>query len=103
MKRQATRGGNDDLEENNFEGDDYINFISWFGCPPNKRVKAKSTIAVDFFKELRKVANPRNGQVKLPQDMTFWQPGDGGNILSIVKHPLVIAFEDWVPTEPMDE
>ena len=101
--KQATRGGNEDHEENTFEGDEYINFISWFGCPPNQRVKAKSTIAVDFFKELRRVADSRTGRVKLPQDMTFWHPGDGGNILSIVKHTLVIAFDDWVSTEPMDE
>ena len=97
------RGGFNNPEEDVFDGDDYINSISWFGCAPNSGVAAESTIAVDFFKELRRVANPRNGQVKLPHDMLTWHPGNGGNMLQQVKQPLLIAFDNWVPTGPINE
>ena len=97
------RGGFNNAEEDAFDGDDYINSISWFGCAPNAGVDANSTISVDFFKELRRVANPRNGQVKLPHDVLTWHPGNGGNMLQQVKQPLIIAFDNWVPTEPVDQ
>ena len=76
------RGGgglNNDGEDELYEKD-YINSIAWFGCAPNGGVDAKSTIAVDFFKELRRVAEPR-GRVKLPHDMFTWHPGKGGEML----------------------
>ena len=73
-------GGNKNSEEDPFGGED-INSISWFGCAPNSGVAAESDIAIEFFKELRRVANPENGQVKLPHDMLTWHPGNGGNML----------------------
>ena len=97
------RGGFNNPEEVAFDGDDYINSISWFGCAPNAGVDANSTISVDFFKQLRRVADPSNGQVKLPHDLLTWHPGNGGNMIQQVKQPLIIAFDDWVPTQPMDK
>ena len=42
---------------------DYHNFILWFGCPAGSSVDAKSTIAVDFFEELKNKARPSDGTV----------------------------------------
>ena len=75
------RGGFNNEDKDEFYEKDYINSIAWFGCAPNKGVDAKSTIAVDFFKELRRVANPMNGRVKLPDDMIYWHPGKDGEML----------------------
>ena len=83
-----------------FESNDYINYIFWFGCAPNSGVDANSTIAIDFFKELRRVANPADGTVILPHDMLTWHPGNGGNMLHQFKYPLVITFDDWIPIVP---
>ena len=44
------RGSGDPPEDNlDMDMDDYVNFVFWFGCPPNSGVSATSTIAVDFF------------------------------------------------------
>ena len=59
---------------------------------------ANSDIAVEFFKELRSVANPAGGTVTLPNDMQYWSPGDSGNILFKIRNPLKLFFDDWIPT-----
>ena len=41
--------------------DDKANHIFWFGCEPNRGVSAKSTIAVEFFNELKERALPESG------------------------------------------
>ena len=48
----AMRGGAEPGEKAE-EAEDYCNFSIIFGCPPNSGVSASSTIAVDFFKQLR--------------------------------------------------
>ena len=75
-----------------------MNHIFWFGCQENSGVSANSDIAVEFFKEMRRVANPADGSVTLPDNMTYWEPGDGGNILFKCKNPLKLFFDDWIPT-----
>ena len=97
----AMRGGkndNDNPADDNFEGSDYINYIFWFGCQENSGVSANSDIAVEFFKEMKKVANPADGSVTLPADMTYWDPGDSGNMLFKINNPLKLHFYDWIPT-----
>ena len=86
------------------ETQDYINSITWFGCPPEAGVKAKSTISAEFFKKLKNVANKMTGRVILPDSMLRWQPGNGGNIVPITTQPLEIAFANWKPSqEALDE
>ena len=77
----AMRGGFKSAPDDDFDGDDYINHIFWFGCAENSGVAANSDIAVEFFRQMRKVANPADGSVTLPNDMLYWEPGDGGNML----------------------
>jgi len=63
----AMQGSGDPASEpREIDMDEYVNYIFWFGCPPNSGVSASSTIAVDFFKQLRKVARPYDGSVVLP-------------------------------------
>ena len=95
----AMRGGFEDPSANDGVNEsDYINHIFWFGCQENSGVSANSDIAVEFFRELRRVANPADGSVTLPNDMQYWEPGDSGNILFKIKNPLKLYFSDWIPT-----
>ena len=77
----AMRGGFKSAPDDDFDGDDYINHIFWFGCAENSGVSANSDIAVEFFREMKRVANPADGSVTLPNDMLYWEPGSGGNML----------------------
>ena len=96
------RGGfnNPPADDDDCDADDYINHIFWFGCQENSGVSANSDIAVEFFRELRSVANPADGSVILPNDMQYWNPGDNGNILFKIKNPLKLIFDDWTPVTP---
>ena len=58
----------------------YINYILWFGCPPERRVDAKSTIARDLFIQLKEKARPYDGRVVLPETLMFWHPGNDGEM-----------------------
>ena len=91
------RGNANNPPANDGDESEYMNYIFWFGCQENSGVSANSTIAVEFFKEMKRVANPADGTVELPNDMTYWKPGDGGNIVHRVDFPLRLAFKDWVP------
>jgi len=63
----AMSGSSDpNAEPREIDMDEYVNYIFWFGCPPNSGVSASSTIAVDFFKQLKKVARPHDGSFVLP-------------------------------------
>ena len=96
------RGGfnNPPADDDDCDASDYINHIFWFGCQENSGVSANSDIAVEFFRELRRVANPADGSVILPNDMQYWNPGDNGNILFKIKNPLKLFFDDWTPVTP---
>ena len=64
---QAMRGSGDPPEDDlDMDMEDYVNFVFWFGCPPNSGVSATSTIAVDFFKQLKIEARPHDGTIVLP-------------------------------------
>ena len=91
------RGGFNNPPDDDFDASDYINHIFWFGCQENSGVSANSDIAVEFFREMRRVANPADGSVILPNDMQYWNPGDNGNILFKIKNPLKLFFDDWNP------
>ena len=80
--------------------DDYCNFIFWFGCQPNSGVSAASTIAVDFFKQLKQRARPHDGSVILPNDLLMWNPGDDGEMVPKVKILLELVHDEWEPTGP---
>ena len=77
----AMRGtGNTNQNLQDIDMDDYVNYIFWFGCPPNSGVSANSTIAIDLFKQLKRVARPYDGSVILPLDLLTWHPGDDGEM-----------------------
>ena len=92
------RDDSDGPPPESFESNGNANYIFWFGCQENSGVSANSDIAVEFFRELRRVANPADGSVTLPNDMQYWEPGDSGNILFKIKNPLKLHFDDWEPT-----
>ena len=48
---EAKRGGGNGDEENQEE--DYSNLVLWYGCPPGSQVNADSTLAVDFFDQMK--------------------------------------------------
>ena len=60
------RGAADVEEGIDMSMQDYYNFILWFGCPAGSQVDARSTIAVDFFRELKNNAKSSDGTVLLP-------------------------------------
>ena len=63
------------------------------------KVEAKSDIAIEFFNEMKSIANPADGSVTLPSDMLYWEPGNSGNILPRIRGPLRLQFIDWNPIE----
>ena len=78
------RGNSNNPPANDIDEGEHMNHIFWFGCQENSGVSANSTIAVEFFEEMKRVARPADGTVELPNDMSFWKPGDGGNMILAV-------------------
>ena len=54
------------------------NLIIINGCPPNRAVSARSTIAGEFINNLNDWIDP-NGTIILPGLLRFWQPGNLGD------------------------
>ena len=90
-----SRGGADPPDEVNCDEKDYQNFILWFGCPAGSRVDAKSTIAKDFFIQLKANARPYDGRIVLPLDLMMWHPGNGGEMHQKIKHQLTLMHDNW--------
>ena len=100
----AMRGTGEPPDDNLImDMDDYVNYIFWFGCPPNSGVSASSTIAVDFFKQMKRVARPYDGGVVLPDDLMTWHPGDNGEMQQKYHHTLELVHDDWEPQGPPPE
>ena len=97
---EAMRGGADAPAQDVADLEDYCNYVFVFGCPPNSGVSASSTIAVDFFKQLRNVARPHDGSVVLPLDIMTWTPGDDGELAQKMKMHLELVHDEWEPTGP---
>ena len=94
---EATRGANTEGEMGaaDHEPEDWRNCILTFGCPPNSGVSARSTIAVEFFRRLRYLADPSDGKVRLPSlDFMRWVPGDRGEILCLTSDELCLSHQD---------
>ena len=79
------RGGGE-IEQ---EGDEtaYRNLILFNGCPPNKGVEAKSSIATEFFTKLE-TCTDSNGTIMLPGKLRFWQPGNKGDKVIDIRQDL---------------
>ena len=77
------------------DDEDYHNFILWFGCPAGSGVDATSTIATEFFEELRNKARRSDGSVVLPRDMITSQIGRGGEFIPQVVHQIKLQHKDW--------
>ena len=56
----------------------YRNLIMINGCPPNRGVEAKSSIATELFTKLESCKDS-NGTIVLPGQLRFWQPGNKGD------------------------
>ena len=82
---------------------DHMNHIFWFGCQENGGVSADSTIAVDFFKEVKSVANSADGSVRLPTDMLFWRPGGSGNMINCVQANLKLFLKGYKQQVNLDD
>lgn len=67
----------------------------WFGCVENGGTDAASDMCEQFFIKLREGANPGNGQVKLPDALITWRPGNDGNMIPICKRSLRLCFADY--------
>ena len=95
---RLTRGGAEQAPEPDIdaESDDYRNWILFFGCPPDKGVSARSTIATDFFVQLKQNARAYDGRVVLPINLMTWSPGDDGEMIAKIKHPLQLVHDNWV-------
>jgi len=90
------RGAN--AEENLEETTSPYNFIFYYGCPPNKTVPGKSTLAKAFFAKLNEKADPYYGSVVLPSSISHWHGTDGqANSNSNANTDLLLQFADWQP------
>ena len=49
--------------------------IMILGCPPEGYVEAESKVIVEFFCQLKQLANPLDGKIILPGDLLLWRPG----------------------------
>ena len=84
---EAMRGAADVEESIDMSMQDYHNFILWFGCPAGSQVDARSTIAVDFFRELKNNAKSSDGTVLLPSAMLTSDIGsNGGEMVPKICH-----------------
>lgn len=55
--------------EENAEADSAYQYIFYYGCPPNQTVPGKSTMAKNFFDQLKAKAHPYDGSVILPSSL----------------------------------
>ena len=102
MLSEAMRGGLGEPPgaDIDLDIDDYNQWIIWYGCPAASGVSANSTIAVDFFKEMKKAGRPYDGRVILPHDLMTWHPGDNGEMLQKYKFPLELVHANWESKGP---
>ena len=85
----GSRGGAPGEEEEIDE--DYRNCFITHGCGPNKGVDARSSIAVEYFKRLKKQAKP-DGTTIIPGSLLKWTPGNGGEHGLLYQNDLKLKF-----------
>ena len=93
----AMRGtGGDHGEEIQEDAGDKRNLILVFSCPPDKGTDAASTVTVDLFKTFKRIANPFDGSVLLPNpEFLRWIPGNNGEIYSLTTRDLKLWHSEW--------
>ena len=89
----GSRGGGAGEDEDVDE--DYRNCFITHGCGPNKGVDARSSIAVEYFKRLKKQAKP-DGTTIIPGSLLKWTPGNGGEHLPRCQDDLKLKFQTGV-------
>ena len=68
----------EELKWQDYQNSGNCNYIAFFGCPPTKKVPAKSTLACSFFEQLKMKASAREDRmVYIPQDITMFNGSDG--------------------------
>ena len=93
------RGNSEHPPDNDMDDvNEYMEHVFWFGCQENASVAANSDIAVEFFKEVKRVANPADGSVRLPNDMMFWRSSDGGNMIMSADTNLKLYLKNHIPS-----
>ena len=98
---QLMRGGAPPEDFDTSAEGGYSNWVLWFGCKTGDGVEASSTIAVDFFRQMRKFARPYDGRILLPQELMTWHPSNGrGETIQKVKNNLELVHNNWVSVGP---
>ena len=84
-------GGGEEVDQQQ----DYRNCILTFGCPPRAGVPGASTIAVEYFDMLRKIADPEDGSIRLPGDRFYrWSPGGIGEHILLTNDDLYLKHKN---------
>ena len=84
------------------------NLILIFGCPPELRVSANSTLTSTFFSKLSScsLVNTAANSLRLPQNLLFWPIPGNGELLIISKQCLfldnVFTENPSISNEPKD-
>ena len=72
------------------------NLVLTFGCRPSDSVPARSTIATNFFAELRNKAHGYDGSVLLPEDMIRWHNDDmQAGLVPLHAQSLYLKHSNW--------
>ena len=67
-----------------------------FGCAPKKGVPGASTIAVEYFEMLKKIASPHDGTIQLPDNrFNRWSPGGIGEHILLTNDDLCLKHAEW--------
>jgi hypothetical protein len=84
-----------------------MNLILIFGCPPELRVTANSTLTSMVFAKLHSVVNRAdNNRITLPQNLLNWKIPGNGELLIITEQSLLlenVILPDPVLTSPIEE
>ena len=82
------RSGNAQDAEPEMENEDMRNCILIFGCPPQGKVSAVSTVALELIDQLQASALT-DGSIRFPTlDFFGWRPGDDGDTVANFKEDL---------------
>ena len=67
-----------------------MNLILIFGCPPELRVTANSTLTSMIFAKLLRVVNLAEKSLTLPQNLLNWNIPGNGELLIITEQTLLL-------------
>ena len=71
------------------------NLILTFGCPPNCTVDANSFICLQYFQQLKSMAEPETGKLEMPGRIQEWTTKNGGETLALVAQSVEMHHTVW--------